>query len=95
MIDVGQQIFDIPGFWGPPCPPCAPDVTVPVGTTVEWYNTESEPRRVTATSAPPGGTLFDSGPLARDAVFQFVPDIAGTWEYVDTIGGSTGTLTVQ
>ncbi|HEX6251494.1 MAG TPA: hypothetical protein VFZ56_08685 [Gemmatimonadaceae bacterium] len=81
--------WDYPDFWGmrfePPCGDC--DAVVPVGTTVEWFNRRFDwwnpaDWRVVAVSAPPGGELFNSGPLVPEARFEFVPEVAGTWEYV-------------
>ena len=54
-------------------------VTVPVGTTIEWW---SEPSySITSTSVPPGGESFASGVLGSSKRFEFVPVVAGTWEY--------------
>lgn len=54
-------------------------VTVPVGTTIEWW---SEPAySITSTSVPPGGESFASGELGSSERFEFVPLVAGTWEY--------------
>jgi hypothetical protein len=81
--------WDYPDFWAvsfePPCGNC--DVVVPVGTSVEWFNQHldfwnPDPWMVMAVTAPPGGELFNSGPLNPEARFQFVPEVAGTWEYV-------------
>lgn len=86
------------GYWygigfGPP------DVTVPVGTTIEWVNPyDFSPHTVTSGSMPPGGTSFDSGQLNPGERFQFVPDAAGTWEYFCEVHGAEqefGTITAQ
>jgi hypothetical protein len=79
------------GFFGPDG---SPDVTVPVGTPVEWANI-LEAARIVSTSAPPGGTSFDSGELGVNDRFEFVPRVAGTWAYVDQVSGSAGTLTAR
>ena len=91
------------GFWNigfvGPCP-FPNEVTVPVGTTVEW-NAPGEDERyslsytVTSTTAPPGGMAFDSGTLLPKQRFRFVPGVAGTWEYVDKVTGLKGTLTAR
>lgn len=81
-------------FWGP-CAYCSPDVTVPVGTTVEWRNWDPTEHTVTSSSAPSGGVSFSSGMLPQNARFHFVPDVAGTWEYSDRVSGATATLTAK
>jgi hypothetical protein len=92
VINLGEEIWgDGTGFFGPAH---SADVTVPVGATVEWVN-HFETARIVATAAPPGGTAFDSGELSRGERFQFVPGVAGTWEYVDLVSGATGTLTAR
>ncbi|HSJ15771.1 MAG TPA: Ig-like domain-containing protein [Longimicrobiales bacterium] len=72
-------------------PRWVPDVTMPIGATVEFWNTLPE-ARITSTSAPPGGASFDSGTLAAGGSFRFVPDVAGVWTYHDQVTGATGTL---
>ena len=91
------------GFWNigfiGPCP-FPNDVTVPVGTIVEW-NAPGEDERyslsytVTSTAVPAGGMAFDSGTLLPKQRFRFVPSVAGTWEYVDKVTGLKGTLTAR
>lgn len=81
-------------FWGP-CAYCSPDVTVPVGTTVEWRNWDLGEHAVTSSSAPPGGASFSSGILHQDDRFHFVPNVAGTWEYFDRVYGARATLTAK
>jgi hypothetical protein len=56
-------------------------ITVPVGTTVEWSILGVEEARIASTSEPTGGEPFDSGTLAGGERFQFVPGVAGTWEF--------------
>jgi plastocyanin len=93
VINLGEESWGdgTPGFFGPAQ---SADVTVPVGAKVEWVN-HFETARIVATVAPPGGTAFDSGGLSQDERFEFVPSVAGTWEYVDLVSGATGTLTAQ
>lgn len=68
-------------------------VTVPVGATVEFRNLEPA-ARIVSTSAPQGSDGFDSGDLDENDRFQFVPDLPGTWEFVDQVSGASGTLIV-
>ena len=75
------------------------DVTVPVGAKVEWQYAEwlfqSCEARITSISVPPGGEAFDSGIIKPGLPFQFVPRVAGTWEYIDAINGGSGKLTAR
>lgn len=74
------------------------DVTVPVGTPVEWVLGQvvsSCAVQIASLSSPPGGGSFDSGRLSRGDRFRFIPDRAGSWEYVDRFHGARGTLTVR
>jgi hypothetical protein len=92
VINLGEDIWgNGTGFFGPDH---SSDVTAPVGATVEWVN-HFESARIVSTSAPPDGASFDSGELSQGERFVFVPDVAGTWEYVDQVSGLTGTLTAQ
>jgi hypothetical protein len=82
------------GFIGP-CP-FSSQVTVPVGTPVEWTGPAADEQypltfTVTSTASPPGAA-FDSGTLQPKQRFRFVPLVAGTWEYLDRETGLTGTL---
>lgn len=69
-------------------------VIVPVGATVEFWNREPA-ARIVSTSVPTESDGFDSGDLSENERFQFVPDLPGTWEFVDQISGASGTLVVQ
>lgn len=80
-----------PMFFGPDS---SSDVTVPIGTPVEWMN-DFETAQITSTSVPPGGAAFDSGELSQGEWFEFVPEVAGTWEYIDQVSGAAGTLTAR
>jgi hypothetical protein len=53
---------------------------------------DTSPYRITATSVPEGGAPFDSGTLSGSSRFRFVPTVAGTWQYRDTISGLAATL---
>lgn len=84
-------------FAGPEGPS---DVTVPVGTTVEWAvgwagSGGTTTARIASGSPPPGGEPFDSGDLTYPARFSFVAAVAGTWEFEDRISGAIGTLTAR
>ena len=76
---------------------------VPVGTRVE-FQIFAETARIVSTSSPPGGVSFDSGILdgngvaydpENDPLFGFVPNVPGTWTFVDQVSGSTGSVTAQ
>lgn len=72
---------------------------VPVGTTVIWDLARGTCAfHIVSTSAPPGGKHFDSAMFpvgVNDHPLEFVPEVPGTWEYVDEISGATGTLTAR
>lgn len=74
------------------------EVTVPVGTRVEWLS--YGPYSITSISTPPGGESFASGDLSSSERFQFVPGVAGTWEYsvresFDIGAEYSGTITAE
>jgi hypothetical protein len=48
-----------------------------------------------STSTPSGGMAFDSGDLTSLETFQFVPNVAGTWNFVDEVSGAEGSLTAS
>lgn len=88
------------GFWyagfNGPCS-LSSDVTVPIGTTVEWKAGAHDERyslqyTVTSTSRPGNAAGFDSGLLTQWERFRFVPAVNGVWEYRDQVTGLTGTL---
>jgi nitrite reductase (NO-forming) len=64
-----------------------PTLTVPVGTTVTWKNTDSTLHTVTSGSAETGvsGTEFDSSYLAGGKTFQHTFSSAGTFDYYCTL----------
>jgi hypothetical protein len=72
---------------------CPADDTIPLGTSVAWVVT-APTARIVSTSVPPGGSPFDSGTLTGQQRFQFTPEVTGTWEYTDSIGGARGLLRV-
>lgn len=51
-------------------------LTVPVGSTVTWYNKDSVSHTATARD-----NSFDSGGLARDGTFSYTFEQRGTFEY--------------
>lgn len=92
------------GTWGIVQGPggSSPNVTVPVGTPIEWVNYYGTLVRIRSKRAPTGGESFDSGMLHEGERFRFVPDVPGlwewTWEYVeypDDTAVTTATLRVQ
>jgi hypothetical protein len=70
------------------------NVTVPVGTAVEWFN-YLPTARIVSTTAPPAGATFDSGILGEQEQFVFVPEVAGVWTFIDQVSGASGTLTAE
>jgi hypothetical protein len=71
--------------------------TVKLGTLVEWQNANQVPdytAHIRSTAVPPGGAAFDSGVLQGAENFRFVPNVEGTWAYVDSVSGVTGRLIV-
>jgi hypothetical protein len=90
-------IIQGPYFYGnlldPDCLSCVGENNVGVGKPLEWVMRVPS-GRIVSTSVPPGGNGFDSGTLSENARFTFVPNVAGTWEYVDQVSGATGVLRV-
>jgi nitrite reductase (NO-forming) len=64
-----------------------PTLTVPVGTTVTWKNSDSTLHTVTSGSAETGvsGTEFDSSYMAGGKTFQHTFSSAGTFDYYCTL----------
>ena len=80
-------------FWGPcRCTGSLNAVTVPVNTPIEWTSPDATPYTITSVSSPAGGAAFDSGTLGRSSRFEFVPTVAGTWEYEDKVSGLRAAL---
>jgi hypothetical protein len=94
-IDPGFDCGDPSTFRGPDN---SSDDTVKVGAVVEWvYGVQASPffnctAVVQSTTAPLGGSPF-VGLMDLGGRFQFVPEVAGTWDYVDANNGGRGTLT--
>lgn len=98
VITLRPEFFSWWGHVGDPVfsdPQGGSDVTVPVGTTVEWSVIGVEAAHIVSTAEPAGGQPFDSGTLADGERFPFVPGVAGTWEFEDQVSGATGTLTAR
>jgi plastocyanin len=89
----------------PTCPPNVPvqpvsiqdtefvpdPVTVGVGATVHWTNESSRERPHTTTSS---NGLWDSGSLSPGQSFDFTFNTPGTYTYLCTLHGFTGTIIV-
>jgi plastocyanin len=66
-------------------------LTVAVGTTVTWHNTDGEPHTVTSLDG-----LFRSGALDEDEKYTFKFTKPGTYKYVCSIHPRmTGTVVVR
>src|SRR5665647_1788703 len=62
-------------------------VQIPAGSTVKWVNLDSVQHE-------PKGTVFDSGPLNQNGVFEHTFNQAGTYNYACAIHPSMqGTIT--
>jgi plastocyanin len=83
--DGDAVVIEIRGFAFSPA-----DVTVPVGTTVEWVNRDGADHTTTASSGE-----WNAG-LGQNEVFRFVADAPGEFPYVCTIHmGMAGVLIVE
>ena len=70
------------------------DLTVKVGTTVTWTNSDDIPHTVTKVGGP--GPEFDSGDLNSGDTFEQTFDAKGKIDYVCTIhAGQEGSITVE
>jgi hypothetical protein len=75
-------------------------VTVRVGEVVEWVYAKLVASawgctaRLRSPVVPLGGSIVDA-PLSVGDRFQFMPDVAGTWVFVDANNGGRGTVTVR
>ena len=96
-IGPGFDCGDPSSFAGPDG---SSDVTVPVGAVVEWDYIIEGPgnwpcqAHVQSLARPVGALGFDAL-LGRGERFQFVPTVAGTWEFTDANNGGRGTLTAR
>jgi hypothetical protein len=84
---------DPPFFSGPE----GRDVSVPVGTQIEWHFLDDNcyRARIVSTEVPSGGSAFDSGDLEPGARFHYVPRVPGTWRFADLGSGAQGSLTAR
>ncbi|MGD8494971.1 MAG: Ig-like domain-containing protein [Gemmatimonadales bacterium] len=57
------------------------DVTVPVGTTVEWRNFDQVQHTARSSDVPAGGQQISSGLMANGDTYPFTPMVEGTWTY--------------
>ncbi len=73
-------------------------VTVAVGDTIEWVNTDPITHTITSNIEPAGGAAFNSGIVGNGARFRFIPGVTGAWKYfcqVHPLIMSGATITVQ
>jgi TolB protein len=76
----------------------AAELNVRVGVPVRWVNANQvEPftAQIVSTSVPNGGESFNSGILEKGEDFRFVPNVEGTWEYMDQVTGITARFTAD
>jgi Tol biopolymer transport system component len=71
------------------------DLTVRVGEPVTWVNFSEVGAHIVSLSEPVGGAAFDSGVLISGTSSRFVPNVAGTWEFVETGSGFTASITAD
>jgi len=57
------------------------DVTVPVGTRVEWQNFDPVQHTATSSDEPPGGAVINTGLMSNGQTRPFTPMVEGTWTY--------------
>lgn len=87
LIVLGPDWFGTPRFF-------PESWTLSIGGTMAWVN-RFENARIRSTSVPPGGMPFDSGDLEMHARFAFVPEVTGTWEYIDEVSQLRGRFTAR
>jgi hypothetical protein len=78
--------------------PSSNPVTRPLGTEVELFNANfvsDSTAHFTSTSVPAGGVSFDSGISKYGGTFHFLPNVEGTWSYMDLVGGVSGRVIVS
>lgn len=57
------------------------DVTVPVGTTIQWENFDAVQHTATSSAEPAGGAVIDTGLMGNGDTRNFTPMVEGTWTY--------------
>ncbi len=77
------------------------DVTISLGDTIVWTNSETTAiqHTATSTSVPAGGNSFDTGLLGPGQTSQpFVPNVRGSWTYFCEVHPTimvAATITIQ
>ncbi len=77
------------------------DITIQLGDTVQWLplDVPSMVHTITSTNIPTGAVAFDQiWQAPADTFFQYIPQIAGLYEYECTphvLNGMTGSITVM
>ena len=70
-----------------------PEVTIPVGTRINWFNRDDVPHTATSTAKP---RVFDSASLDTDQKYSFTFASAGVYEYICAVHTkTTGRITVK
>jgi len=95
----GVRVSMPKGAANPANPPgYAPDkitLVIGVNNTVTWSNDDTAPHTVSASSAPSGVQLFDSGNMAAGATYSYTFTVPGTYQYgCNYHAWMTGTVTV-
>lgn len=57
------------------------DVTVPVGTEVQWRNFDQVQHTATSSDEPAGGAAINTGFMSNGQTRSFTPMVEGTWTY--------------
>lgn len=77
------------------------EVTIPVGTPVEWEHVEVTlwypdicVARIVSHIVPAGGLPFESQDMEFTDRFRFTPNVVGTWMFRESYTGSFGVITV-
>jgi hypothetical protein len=105
MSDLEQLSFISPDWTAHATVPVGAPVEWIVSPVLYGESNWDRSAHIVSTTVPPGGEAFDSGPLSacpettwhdcHQGRSQFVPAVAGTWEFVDLLSGSLGTLTAR
>jgi plastocyanin len=69
-----------------------PSLNVAAGTTVIWTNASGANQTVTSTTAP---YLYDSGTIANGGSYSYTFVSPGTYDYISTPGGFSGSVVVS